>query len=80
MTTEEPADIKQLKQEDAELRRARSDPQDGPSFLGGARPPTAALMRLVDGHNSAFRGRAYLIGCPLTTTLRPPTCGPGLPR
>ncbi len=30
MTTEEPADIKQLKQEDAELRRARSDPQDGP--------------------------------------------------
>ena len=80
MTTEEPTEIKQLKQENAELRRARSDPQDGPGFLRGARPPTAALMRLIDGHNSAFRGRPCLIGRPLTTTLRPPTLGPGLPR
>ena len=69
MTTEEPAEIKQLKQENAELRRARSDPQDGPGFLRRARPPTAALMRLIDGHNSAFRGRACLIGRPLTTSV-----------
>jgi len=79
-TEEEPTEIKQLKQENAELRRARSDPQGGPGFLRRARPPTAALMRFIDGHNTAFGDRACLIGRPLTTTLRLPTLGPGLPR
>jgi transposase len=56
VTSEESAEIKRLKRENAELRRA-NDPQGGlGSLRGRARPPTAVLVRFIGG--SAYETRS----------------------
>ncbi|HEV3103959.1 MAG TPA: hypothetical protein VG426_16655 [Candidatus Dormibacteraeota bacterium] len=56
VSSEEPTEIKRLKRENAELRRA-NDPQGGlGSLRGRARPPTAVLVRFIGG--SAYETRS----------------------
>jgi hypothetical protein len=50
-------EIKRLKKEVAELRRANDDPQGSIDFLRGrARPATAALVRFIDEHKDRTDG------------------------
>jgi hypothetical protein len=92
LTSGEHAEIRRLKRENAELRRA-NDPQGGVGFLRGrARPATASLMRFIDEHKARTEGGlrwgvepicAVLSGhgCPIapppTTTPRPARRRPG---
>ncbi|WP_179747618.1 IS3 family transposase [Microlunatus parietis] len=54
-TSEEIAEIKALKKENAELRRANEILKSASGFLrGGARPPTQVLIVFIDEHRDRF--------------------------
>jgi len=54
-TTEEAAEIKKLKKENAELRRANENLEGGLGFLrGGARPPQQVLIDFISDHKEEF--------------------------
>jgi hypothetical protein len=60
-TSAELAEIRDLKKENAELRRANEILKAASGFLrGGARPPTQVLTAFIDEHKSDVRGRADL--------------------
>jgi putative transposase len=54
LTTDERARLNELERENRNLRRA-NDPQGSVGFFrGGARPPVASIVALIDAHRDAF--------------------------